>query len=252
MTTTAVIPARYGSTRLPGKPLADIGGKPLIQWVVARAQACARIDKVIVVTDDQRIVAAVADFGGTAWMTSPRCNSGSDRIAEVLDQIDSDLIVNIQGDEPIIATETVDSVVAALENDPACPVSTAAVPLRERADFESPNVVKVVLDPQGYALYFSRAPDRSRTGPDVGRKGTRPVWGLKHLGLYAYRRQALLDFVSWRPSYLEEIEKLEQLRFLEHGYRIRVIQTPHDSVGVDTLEDLERVRALLVPQKDIL
>jgi 3-deoxy-manno-octulosonate cytidylyltransferase (CMP-KDO synthetase) len=253
MTTAAIIPARYASTRLPGKPLADVGGKPLIQWVVERASRCSKVDRVLVVTDDQRILDAVAGFGGEAYMTSPRCNSGSDRIAEVLDRVECDIIVNVQGDEPIIATETVDRAVEVLESDPKCMVSTAAVPIRDKADFESPNVVKVVMDGQGNALYFTRAPvpDRSRSKPDPARGG-RPVWGLKHLGLYVYRRQALLDFVSWPPGYLEKIEKLEQLRFLEHGYTIRVIRTPHDSVGVDTIEDLERVRALLVPRDDRL
>jgi len=250
MTTVAVIPARYAATRLPGKPLADIGGKPLIQWAFERAATCSRVDRVIVATDDQRILDAVLAFGGQALMTSDSCHSGSDRIAETLGRIEGDLVVNVQGDEPMMASETIDLAIEALERDPDCPVSTAAVPLHDRAEWESPHVVKVVTDARGYALYFSRSPipNRSRSGPDVARPGARPVWGLKHLGLYVYRRQALLDYVSWHPSHLEQLEKLEQLRFLDHGYRIRVVETRYDSIGVDTPEDLERARALLAPQ----
>jgi len=251
MTTVAIIPARYGATRLPGKPLADIAGKPLIQWVVERAAACSRVDRVVVATDDQRILDAVVAFGGEAMMTSDCCHSGSDRIAETLDRIECDLVVNVQGDEPMMASETIDLAVEALERDPDCPVSTAAIALHDRLEWESPHVVKVVTDAQGYALYFSRSPipNRSRSGPDVAKPGARPVWGLKHLGLYVYRRQALLDYVAWAPSHLEQIEKLEQLRFLDHGYRIRVAETRYDSIGVDTPEELERVRTLLAPQE---
>lgn len=251
MTATAIIPARYAATRLPGKPLAEIGGRPLIQWVVERASNCHRIDRVVVATDDPRILDAVLAFGGEALMTSEDCHCGSDRIAETLDRIECDLIVNLQGDEPMMATETIDQTVEAIERDPECQVSTAAVPIHDRAEWESPHAVKVVTDARGHALYFTRSPipNRSRAGPDVAEEGGRAVWGLKHLGLYVYRRQALLDFVSWPPSHLECVEKLEQLRFLEHGYRIHVVQTPYDSVGVDTPDDLERVRALLIPQE---
>jgi len=250
MTTIAIIPARYAATRLPGKPLADIGGKPLIQWVYERAASCSRVDGVVVATDDPRIRDAVAAFGGRALMTSERCHSGSDRIAETLDRIECDRIVNVQGDEPMMAAETIDLAIEALDRDPDCPVSTAAVAIHDRAEWESPHAVKVVTDAGGYALYFSRSPipNRSRSGPDVAKAGARPVWGFKHLGLYVYRRRALLDFVSWPPSHLEQLEKLEQLRFLDHGYRIRVVETRYDSVGVDTPEDLERARALLVPR----
>jgi 3-deoxy-manno-octulosonate cytidylyltransferase (CMP-KDO synthetase) len=250
MTTIAIIPARYAATRLPGKPLADIGGKPLIQWVCERAAACSRVDRVVVATDDRRILDAVQAFGGEAVMTSEHCPSGSDRIAEALTNIECDVIVNVQGDEPMMATETIDLAIQALERDGDCRVSTAAIPIHDRADWESPHVVKVVTDARSYALYFSRSPipNRSRSGPDVAKPGAAPVWGLKHFGLYVYRRQALLDFVSWPPSHLEQVEKLEQMRFLDHGYRIRVAETPHDSIGVDTPEDLERVRALLAPQ----
>jgi len=243
----AIIPARYASTRLPGKPLADIGGKPLIQWVVEKAGSCERIDRVYVATDDQRILDAVLGFGGQALMTSQSCRSGSDRIAEALERVECDIVVNIQGDEPMMAPETIDRAIEALERDPDCQVSTAAVPLYDREEWESPHAVKVVTDGRGYALYFSRSPipNRSRSGPDLVSAGSRPVWGLKHLGLYVYRRRALEEFVAWPPSHLEQVEKLEQLRFLDHGYRIRVVETPWDSVGVDTPEDLERVRALL-------
>ena len=251
MVTAAIIPARYGSTRLPGKPLAEIGGKPLIQWVVERAASCGRIDRVVVASDDQRILDAVDAFGGEALMTSESCSTGSERIAETLDRVECDLIVNLQGDEPMMATDTIDLAIEAIEHDSDCQVSTAAVPIHERTEWESPHAVKVVIDGSGYALYFSRSPipNRSRSGPDVV-PGKRPLWGLKHLGLYIYRRQALLDYVSWPPSHLEQVEKLEQLRFLDHGYRIRVVETPYDSVGVDTPEDLERVRALLVSQEE--
>jgi 3-deoxy-manno-octulosonate cytidylyltransferase (CMP-KDO synthetase) len=248
----AIIPARYASTRLPGKPLADIGGKPLIQLVCERAAASSRVERVIVATDDRRIAEAVQDFKGEAVMTSDKCHSGSDRIAEALGQVECDLVVNIQGDEPMIAVDTIDRAIEAILSDPKCQVSTAGVPIFEREEYESPHAVKVVVDVRGYALYFSRSPipSRARTGPQPARPGDRSSWGLKHLGLYVYRRQALLDFVSWAPSPLEDTEKLEQLRFLENGYRVRVVLTPHDSVGVDTSEDLERVRALLNPQDE--
>jgi 3-deoxy-manno-octulosonate cytidylyltransferase (CMP-KDO synthetase) len=278
LTTIAIIPARYGSTRFPGKPLADLCGKPLIARVVERAREARRVDDVIVATDDERILRAVQAHGGRAVMTSPDCASGSDRIAEVAAKLpQAALIVNVQGDEPLMPPEVIDRAIAALESDPECAVSTAMIRITNEADYLSPHVVKVVCDREGRALYFSRSPlpnltrateeekqaygaqfgggasdksDRSdrSDGSDVSDRSDTPAapfWGFKHFGLYVYRREALLRFVSMPPAALERIEKLEQLRFLENGMRIRVVETTLDSIGVDTPEDLERARRIM-------
>jgi len=278
MTTIAIIPARYGSTRFPGKPLADLCGKPLIAHVVGRAREARRVDDVIVATDDERILRAVEAHGGRAVMTSPDCASGSDRIAKVAAKLpQAALIVNVQGDEPLMPPEVIDRAIAALESDPECAVSTAMIRITNEADYLSPHVVKVVCDREGRALYFSRSPlpnltraseeekqtygaqfgagasdasDRSdRSDRSDGSDGSdtppAPFWGFKHFGLYVYRREALLKFVGMEPSALERIERLEQLRFLENGMRIRVVETTLDSIGVDTPEDLERARRIM-------
>jgi len=272
MTTLAIIPARYGSTRFPGKPLADLCGKPLIARVVERAREARRVDEVIVATDDERILRAVEAHGGRAVMTSPNCASGSDRIAEVAARFpEAALIVNVQGDEPLMPPEVIDRAIAALESDPECAVSTAMIRIHSEEDYLSPHVVKVVCDREGRALYFSRSPlpnltraseeekqtygaqfgggasDKSDVSDrsDVSDTPAIPFWGFKHFGLYVYRREALLRFVSMPPAALERIEKLEQLRFLENGMRIRVVETALDSIGVDTPEDLERARRIM-------
>jgi 3-deoxy-manno-octulosonate cytidylyltransferase (CMP-KDO synthetase) len=235
-----IIPARYGSSRLPAKALATIAGKPMIQLVYESAAAARTLDSVIVATDDQRIVDAVTRFGGSAILTSPDHLSGSDRIAEAASTLDCEIVVNVQGDEPLIHGETIDALVDALAETPSLDVATVAVHLKAAHEADDPNVVKVVRDIEGNALYFSRAriPYNRDGGEGKGRY-------LKHLGLYAYRKEFLLRFTRWPRTELERAEKLEQLRILEHGTSIRVIETPHDSIGVDTPEDLERVRKLL-------
>ena len=234
-----IIPARYGSTRLPAKVLQQIGGKPLLQHVYESARAAKSLESLLVATDDQRIVDAVAAFGGRAVMTSPAHQSGSDRLAEAAAGIECDIVVNIQGDEPLIRGEAIDALVAALAGAPSLNVATLAVAITDRNYVEDPNVVKVVRDLAGNALYFSRAciPYVRDTG-----SGTAP--SLKHIGIYAYRKAFLMRFTRWKQTELEKTEKLEQLRILEHGVPIRVVKTVHDSVSVDTAEDLERVRKL--------
>jgi 3-deoxy-manno-octulosonate cytidylyltransferase (CMP-KDO synthetase) len=237
----AIIPARYQSTRLPGKPLADIGGRPMIEHVYRRASACPAIDAVIVATDDERVRAAVEAFGGCAWMTRPDHRSGSDRLAEVAAALSCELVVNVQGDEPLLAPESIAEAVAPLVADSSIPMATLCSAL-DPADLPNPDVVKVVRDAQGFALYFSRAAipfaRSARGGLDA-----RPA--RKHIGLYVYRREFLLRFARLAPTPLERAESLEQLRALEHGYRIKVMETSHDSVGVDTPADLDRVRRLV-------
>ena len=242
--TVGVIPSRYASVRLPGKPLVAIAGKPLVQWVWEAARRATTLDEVHVATDDERIAEAVRGFGGSAIMTSPECPSGTDRIASALAGREADIVVNIQGDEPMMNPATVDACVCALTEDPEAAVSTAMVPILDEADYRSPNVVKVVCDSRGYALYFSRAPI-----PDVSRVAAAGRCGapcaMKHLGLYVYRREALEALVKMPASRYEQLEKLEQLRFLEAGYRIRMIEADHDSVGVDTAEDVRAAEAVL-------
>jgi 3-deoxy-manno-octulosonate cytidylyltransferase (CMP-KDO synthetase) len=256
MSVLAVIPARYASTRFPGKPLADLCGKPLVVHTCERAREAKRVDEVVVATDDARIAEAVEANGFRAVMTSPDCPSGTDRIAEVAaGRPDASIIVNVQGDEPLIAPEVIDRAVEALESDPTCAVGTAVIRIVRREDFESPHVVKAVLDLAGRALYFSRsmvpnltrasAEDLALFAPEGAAASVAAFLGFKHFGLYVYRREALLRIVQLPPSPLERVEKLEQLRFLEHGFRIRAVETALDSIGVDTPEDLEAARAVL-------
>jgi len=235
--TVALIPARYASTRFPGKPLVELAGRPMIEHVYRRAAAAARVDAVAVATDDLRIAEAVAAFGGHAVMTGAHHESGSDRIAEAAQQLVCDVIVNVQGDEPLISPEAIDAAVAPLVSESSVVMSTLAAPLGDPRDADDPNVVKVVLDQQGDALYFSRA-----SIPYLRTAGAVP---LRHIGLYAYRRAFLLQFAGWPRTPLEQAESLEQLRVLEHGFRIRTVVTPYESIGVDTPDDLTRVRAAL-------
>ena len=242
MSVLAVIPARFASTRLPGKPLVPLGGKPMIERVWNRVRQASSVSGVLVATDDERICSAVEAFGGQAVMTRSDHRSGTERIAEVAaGRKDVDIFVNVQGDEPLIDPAAIDQAVEAIEADSEVNVSTLAVPISTPADIMDPNVVKVVLDFDGNALYFSRAPIpwvRDRGGPVHAQH-------LKHLGLYAFRRAALLEFATFPQGDLERIEQLEQLRWLENGYRIRVAQTEHDSVSVDVPEDVKRVESLL-------
>jgi 3-deoxy-manno-octulosonate cytidylyltransferase (CMP-KDO synthetase) len=235
-----LIPARYASKRFPGKALAALGGKPLIQHVVERAGQTRSLSEVVVATDDLRIAEAVRGFGGKVQMTAATHPSGTDRIAEVARDLACDLVVNIQGDEPLIAPAEIDAAVAPLLADPSIPMGTLAcpLPLEQAAD---PNAVKVVVGAHGFALYFSRAPIPYLRDGHGG--GASPY--LLHIGLYVYRREVLLRLASLPPTPLEERERLEQLRALEHGIPIRVVMTDHASIGVDTPEDLERVRRMM-------
>ena len=239
----AVIPARYGSTRFPGKPLALIAGVSMIQRVYEATAACREIDEVLVATDDQRIIDAVEAFGGKAVMTSSDHETGTDRIAEAVQDVAADLIVNVQGDEPLLPTFVLDDLVAAMRNSDA-PMGTLAVPfsLAEK-DADDPNAVKAVVGADGYALYFSRA-----CLPFVRTGGT-PVEPLLHWGIYAYRRDFLYQYIAWERTPLEMCEMLEQLRALENGARILVVKTTAQSAGVDVPEDVERVERLLALQE---
>jgi len=235
----AVIPARYGSSRFEGKVLADLKGKPVILHVVEQANKCATVDDVLVATDDERILKVVESAGYRALMTSPAHLSGTDRVAEAAKQSDAEIIVNIQGDEPMIDPDSIDSAVKAVLDDPALNVSTLGLPISDPAEIENPNVVKVVTDGNGMALYFSRAPiPYNRAG------GERPPV-MKHLGLYVYRRAFLLEYAGLKPTELEMTERLEQLRILEHGFGVKVVTATRDSIGIDTPEDLKKAEALL-------
>ena len=248
----AIIPARYSSTRLPGKPLLPLAKKPMIMHVVERASQARLVSRVIVATDDERIVNAVQQHGAEARLTSPELTSGTDRVAEVASDLESELIVNVQGDEPLIEPSTIDAAIAPLIEDSSIQISTTSEPVTEIEDVFNPGVVKVVTDARGFALYFSRS-----AIPYV-----RPAAGLsldeslranpallsnyrKHSGLYAYRAGFLREFARMKPSTLERLEALEQLRALENGVRIRVVNVEHRSIGVDTLEDYERVKRLI-------
>src|SRR5580692_7444271 len=236
-----VIPARYGSTRLPGKPLVPLHGQPMIQRVYHRAKSARRVDRVIVATDDDRIVKAVTSFGGEARMTRSDHRTGTERVAEVAAHEEGEIFVNVQGDEPLLDPAAVDTAVAALLEEPMASVSTVATPIKTPGDMMDPNVVKTVLDFDDNALYFSRAPI-----PWVRDRGASVrAHHLKHLGLYAFRRQALLEFATFPQGDLERVEQLEQLRWLENGYKIRVVETEYDSVSVDVPEDVARVEELL-------
>jgi len=234
-----IIPSRYQSTRLPGKALANIAGAPMVEHVHRRASEAKLLDAVVVATDDQRIADAVNAFGGTAVMTDARHPSGTDRLAEVAAALTGDIIVNIQGDEPTIAPEAIDSAVRLLLDRPADQMATLRRRIDDPADLANPSVVKLVTDAEGYALYFTRS-----AVPFVRPGHPRPV-SWRHLGLYAYRREFLVRLASLAPTPLEQAEGLEQLRAIEHGYRIITTETLADAIGVDTPEDLDRVRQLV-------
>ncbi|WP_298435557.1 3-deoxy-manno-octulosonate cytidylyltransferase [Geobacter sp.] len=245
MKITAIIPARFASTRFPGKALADIMGKPMVQQVYERTSRAGLVSEVIVATDDERVADAVRAFGGRVEMTSSDHETGTDRLAEVADRIDADLVVNVQGDEPLIEPAMIDEAIAPLAADGAIRMGTLKSRIRTLHDFLSPNVVKVVTDTQGFALYFSRSPLPNFRDKWNDLKDEAFVAGRllchKHVGLYVYRRDFLLEFARMAPTPLEQAEKLEQLRALENGYRIRVVETGHESIGVDTPADLEKV-----------
>jgi len=246
MRVTAVIPARFASTRFPGKPLADIHGKPMIQWVYERTRQSTGVHRVIVATEDERIAEAVAAFGGEVQMTRADHPTGTDRLAEVAARIESDLIVNVQGDEPLIDPRMIDQAVNAVRRNPGVVMGTLKSPITSAEEFLNPNVVKVVTDRHGFALYFSRAPiPHPRDLADDLAANLDRIEAFKHIGLYVYRKDFLLTYPRLSPTPLEQTEKLEQLRALEHGFRIKVAATDLTSQGVDTPEDLERVRAAI-------
>jgi 3-deoxy-manno-octulosonate cytidylyltransferase (CMP-KDO synthetase) len=238
LTIVAVIPARYASSRLPGKALAEIDGRPMIEHVYRRTAAARRVSRVIVAADDERIASVVRGFGGVVRMTKRTHQSGTDRIVEVIATIPCDIVVNVQGDEPLLEPAMIDELVDPFESDPTLQMTTLRRRIDDPADLASPSVTKVVVDREGCALYFSHAPiphDRDVIG----------AVAYKHIGLYGYRRDFLLAWNQLEPTPLGRIERLEQLRALEHGIRIKAVETAYDSIGVDTEDDLERVRRLL-------
>jgi len=253
----AIIPARYASTRLPGKPLVDIAGKPMIVRVAERAREVAAIRRVIIATDDQRVFDAVIALNHDApvevMMTSPDHLTGTDRLAEVAATLDAEIIVNVQGDEPLIEPATIEAAIAPLLADASIVMCTTSEPIESAVDLVNPNVVKVVTDGEGFALYFSRNPIPFPRAAVQAHGSIEAAFAAnpellklysKHTGMYVYRRDFLLRYAKLPPTPLEQAELLEQLRALEHGYRIKVVKVDHRSIGVDTPEDLERVRRM--------
>ncbi len=241
MDVIGIIPARYGSTRLAAKALAEILGKPMIQHIYERAKEASVLDDVIVATDDERIKKVVDEFGGKAVLTSKEHSSGTERLTEVAFDLDVKVIVNIQGDEPLIHPSMINDVAYALLEDKELVMSTLKYRITEQEEFNNPNVVKVITDKSNFAIYFSRSPIpnlmRKKEGVDIGL--------YKHIGIYAYTKDFLLTFKGLKSSRLEEAESLEQLRAIEHGYKIKVIETKHQTVSVDTQEDLDKVIRIL-------
>src|SRR6266481_3041092 len=236
-----VIPARYGSTRLAGKPLISLAGKPMIQRVYERAKLAARVNRVIVATDDERIVKAIEAFGGEARMTRSEHRTGTERVAEVAAREQGDVFVNVQGDEPLLDPNAIDVAVNSLLEEPQASISTVATAIKTPGDIMDPNVVKAVLDFDGNAIYFSRAPI-----PWVRDTASKiQVRHLKHLGLYVFQRDALLEYPTLPQGELERVEQLEQLRWMENGWKIRVTEVEHDAISVDVPEDVVRVEKLL-------
>jgi 3-deoxy-manno-octulosonate cytidylyltransferase (CMP-KDO synthetase) len=255
----AIIPARYESTRLPGKALLEIAGKPMICWVVESALAARNVERAIVATDDGRIFDAVESAGYEAVMTRRDHKSGTDRVAEAAGALpEIEIVVNVQGDEPLISARTIERAVGELENDPNAGIVTTWESMESPADVLNPDVVKIVIDDRGRAIYFSRSPVPYPR--DAARKYGTLAEALhnepallssfrKHTGLYVYRRDVLLAFTSWPQSELERLESLEQLRALAHGVEIKAIEASSRSIGVDTQEDLERVRSIVEEER---
>jgi 3-deoxy-manno-octulosonate cytidylyltransferase (CMP-KDO synthetase) len=240
-TVLVVIPARYASNRFPGKPLAPIADKPMIQHVVERVRHASLPARVLVATEDDRIKSAVEAFGAEAILTRPDHRTGTDRVAEVAAHISADLYINVQGDEPLIDPGVVDALAAAMAEDETIQLVTPCTAITQPTEIMDPNVVKVVQDFDGQALYFSRAP--VPWVRDTGDRVAARHW--KHIGLYGYRRDALLEFPTLPPGELERIEQLEQLRWLENGFRMHVVETMYNAVSVDVPADIERVEKLL-------
>jgi 3-deoxy-manno-octulosonate cytidylyltransferase (CMP-KDO synthetase) len=263
MKAIVVIPARYGSTRLPGKPLLDIHGKHLIQYVYENARKARLSEKVIVATDDKRVFDAVRAFDGNVVLTSPEHPSGTDRIAEVVKNMSVEVVVNLQGDEPMIRPDMIDDVITILFEDKRAHMGTLVKRIDDIADVMNPNVVKAVFDKEGFAMYFSRSPipfyrDQFAINPSNKDESDKEVVFqfsclsdgnyrfFKHIGIYSYRKEVLLQLTEIPPTGLENAEKLEQLRALQNGFKIKIKETVYDTVGVDTEEDLIRIRELLV------
>lgn len=237
-----IIPARWGSTRFEGKVLANIAGKPMLQHVYERAKQAKLLDGVLIACDDERIFKACEKFGARAVLTSSNHPSGTDRIAEVAKKISCGLVINIQGDEPLIKPSVIDDLARAMMEERVAPVGTLIKKIENKQEIENPNIVKVIVDQHKYALYFSRAV----IPYPRDRKDFEGITYYKHLGIYAYRKDFLLNFKNLPKSNLEGIEKLEQLRILEAGYKIKTILTDAETMGVDTPEDLEKVEALFL------
>ncbi len=243
MAIIAIIPARYDSSRLPGKALATIGGVPMIVRVWRQARQARAIERVIVATDDDRIMRAVRAVGGEAEMTASTHQSGTDRIAEIAARIPADIYLNVQGDQPFIAPQDLDALAAPMRADPSLAMATLATPITNEEEWYNPNKVKVVCDARGDALYFSRSPI------PFARDGGIPEIARRHIGVYGYRRDFLMAFAGMEPGVLEQIEKLEQLRAIERGYRIRVVAAVAPSLEVDTPDDLARANEVAAVNK---
>lgn len=240
LSAVAVIPARFAAQRFPGKPLHSIAGVPMVVRVLTRAQAARKVDAVLVATDDDRIARVVEEAGGIAVMTDPDLPSGTDRIWAAVKEMDVAVVINVQGDEPILDPENIDRVAGFLLGDPTFPLATVAVPISDPGEIANPNNVKVVRGDDGRALYFSRSPLPYRRRPEPGL----PTW--KHLGLYGYRKEALGRWTSLPTHPLERAESLEQLRAIAAGMPMAVLEAVGDSIGVDTPEDAERVERLIL------
>lgn len=246
MKAIGIIPARYESTRFPGKVLADLLGRPLIQYVYEEALKATSLEDLLIATDDERVLKAVEGFGGRAVMTAKEHQSGADRLTEIANPIDTEIVVNIQADEPLIRSSMIDDLVNCLSGDPNISAASLIHKIENAEELEDPNVVKVVKDRDGFALYFSRALiPHPRSSLNVAGE----LVFYKHLGLYAYTKDFLFTFTNLTVGELEKIEQLEQLRALEHGYRIKLIETEFSTIGVDTPEDLEKVKARLLDKK---
>ncbi len=250
---SAVIPARYGSTRFEGKPLADILGKPMIQWVYEGVSQSRLIDEVIVATDDQRILEAVQSFGGKGVMTSSEHPTGTDRVAEVAQRLKSEIIVNVQGDEPLVKGSIIDKAIRPLLKDDSLYMSSLMTRIEDIKDWLNPHQGKVVVDQKNFALYFSRSPipfprdfnvEQILSSP-ADKRGIFSKRVFKTIGLYVYRRKFLLKLSKMKPTPLEKLEKLEQLRALENGFRIKVIPVDYEPIGVETPEDIQKVVTFL-------
>ena len=242
MKIVAIIPARYASTRFPGKPLAMISGKPMVQRVYEKADNCKLIDRVIVATDSLEIARTVESFGGETCITASNHETGTDRIAEAAKSIDAQIIVNVQGDEPLIPSEAIQEAIAPVVNDKNISMCTLKTKIRKKQDIQNPNVVKVVTDASNYALYFSRSPI------PFMQEGCENVPFFRHIGLYVYGKEFLIKYTEMPRLVLEKAESLEQLRALEHGYSIKVIETNYYPLGVDVPEDILLAEKMIADQ----